>query len=111
MSITSIRVRTRYFSDATFADTTFVELNISHPMESGHRRTSTNELIPSWYLTRLELFLNNESVAKIKLGPLVSRNPALTLALANAKENDAIKITWSDNRGESGEKSSRVSWV
>jgi len=104
MSITSIRVRTR-----RSGETTFVELNISHPMESGHRRDSLNQTIPSWYLTEMTVFHNDARITSVKLGPLVSRNPAVTLALKNARADDLLKITWLDSRGETGEQLARVS--
>lgn len=103
MSIGSVVVRTRIANDSTFVD-----LRLSHPMESGTRTDSQGVVIPAWYLTKLDVFHNDEPVAALELGPLVSRNPAFSLVLNGGKEDELIKVSWLDNRGESGEKTVRI---
>ncbi|HBE93489.1 MAG TPA: thiosulfate oxidation carrier complex protein SoxZ, partial [Gammaproteobacteria bacterium] len=36
------------------------------------------------------------------LGSGVSKNPLLGIRVAGAKSGDKIKVSWSDNKGESG---------
>jgi len=103
MSVGSISVRTRLSGD-----TTFLDLTISHPMENGMRQDGAGTTIPSWYMTDLEVFHNDDRVAVMALGPLVSRNPAVSIALNDVIEGDELKVTWADNRGEAGEGSRTV---
>lgn len=103
MSVGSVIVRTRMASDSTFVD-----LRFSHPMETGDRKDSMGVLIPPWYLTQVHVFHNDEQVAALELGPLVSRNPAVSLVLNAGVENDRIKITWVDSRGETGEQLAKI---
>ena len=98
MSVGSVIIRTRIAQGSTFID-----LRVSHPMESGQRTDASNVVIPSWYLTHMDVFHNDNRVAALELGPLVSRNPAISLVLNGGIEGEVIKVTWVDNRGEGGE--------
>jgi len=77
-------------------------------MESGARKDNAGVAIPSWYLTHMELFYKDQRVGTIELGPLVSRNPAISVVLNGGEEDEIIKVTWVDNRGEIGEKSVKL---
>jgi len=87
---------------------THVDLRISHPMESGTRKDSAGVVIPSWYLTNMDLFHNDVRIGEIELGPLVSRNPAISMVLNGGEPDEVIKVSWIDNRGEIGEKSAKL---
>ena len=98
MSVGSVVVRTRIADNATYVD-----LRVSHPMESGSRTDAQGVAIPSWFLTHMDVYHEDKLVAQLELGPLVSRNPAISLVLNGGKEDELIKVTWRDNRGEAGE--------
>jgi len=104
MSVGSVSIRTRMVNNETHVD-----LRVSHPMESGRRKDSMGALIPSWYLNHLEIFHNDELVSTMKVGPLVSRNPAISLVLNGGAEDDIIKVVWVDNRGRGGESAVKLS--
>jgi len=112
MSVGSVHISTRTLqaSEAinTSSNTTQIDLRISHPMENGARKDAQGVVIPAWHLTRLEVFHNDKKITELALGPLVARNPAVSLALNGGSEEDVIKILWSDNRGESGESSTQI---
>jgi len=103
MSVGSVVVRTRIANNSTY-----VELRFSHPMESGGRTDAQGVVIPSWYLTHVDVSHNDKPVANLELGPLVSRNPAISLVLVGGEEDDIIKVTWRDNRGKDGEELARI---
>jgi len=103
MSVGSVVVRTRIANNLTHVD-----LRFSHPMESGGRTDAQGVVIPSWYLTRVEVFLKDTLVTELELGPLVSRNPAVSLVLNGGEEDDIIKVVWRDNRDEAGEQSATI---
>ncbi len=84
-------------------DFTALRLRIDHPMESGERKDSLGHQIPPWFLTRLEVMLNQQAISTIKLGPHIAKNPAFSLALKDIKKGDEIVVKWFDNRLESGE--------
>ena len=77
-------------------------------MENGTRTDAAGSVIPSWYLTDMQVFHNDKSIALLSLSPLVSRNPSISISLTDAKEDDSLKITWIDNRGKTGEKSATL---
>jgi len=103
MSVGSVDIRTRIANGSTYID-----LRVSHPMESGARTDAQGVVIPSWYLTHLDVHHNDNQVAVLELGPLVSRNPAISLVLNGGEEDEIIKVTWHDNRGKSGEKAAKI---
>jgi sulfur-oxidizing protein SoxZ len=76
---------------------------VSHPMETGQRKDKkTNEKIPAHYIEKLNFTLNGKEVASTDLGPAVSSDPLVGIKLKGAKAGDKLKVTWSDNKGESG---------
>lgn len=89
-------------------DTTLVDLRVNHPMEPGSRKDKQGVVIPSWYMTHLDVFHDDVKITSLELGPLVSRNPTLSLSLKGAKQGEIIKVTWEDNRGKSGEHSAEI---
>lgn len=103
MSVGSVSIRTRIADESTYID-----LRISHPMESGTRKDSAGVVIPSWYLTDMDLYHNDIRIGAIELGPLVSRNPAISIVLNGGQVDDIVKVTWVDNRSEVGESSAEL---
>lgn len=103
MSVGSVSIRTRMANGSTFVD-----LRVSHPMESGQRKDKSGLVIPSWYLTNMDLYHNDKRIGALELGPLVSRNPAISVVLNGGEVDDVIKVTWIDNREKVGEKSATL---
>lgn len=104
MSVGSVSIRTRIVDGSTYID-----LRVSHPMESGTRKDSAGVVIPSWYLTDMDLYHNDERIGAIELGPLVSRNPAISVVLNGGQIGETIKVTWIDSRDKVGESSVKLS--
>lgn len=76
---------------------------ISHPMETGQRvDKQTKQKIPPHFIQKVVLEHNGKVVATANLGPGVSADPLLGFQLADGKNGDKIKISWTDNKGESG---------
>lgn len=83
---------------------------IDHPMETGQRvDPKTKEKIAPHFIQKLTFSLNGKEVAVADLGPAVSRDPLIKIKVRNAKPGDKVKVAWSDNKGESGEKEMVVS--
>lgn len=76
---------------------------VNHPMETGLRKdTASGKLIPAHYIQKITFEHAGKVVAEAHLGPGVSKNPLIGIELEEAKPGDIVKVTWSDNRGESG---------
>jgi len=92
------RIRTRIEDGVTD-----VLVLVSHPMETGLRTDpKTKEKIPPHFIQKMVFSLNGKEVAVVDLGVGVSKDPLLGIKLKGAKAGDKLKVTWSDNKGESG---------
>ncbi len=91
------RIRTKTQDGATE-----VLVLVSHPMETGQRvDPKTKEKIPAHFIQKLSFTLNGKEVAVVDLGVAVSKDPLVGVKLKGAKTGDKVKVTWSDNKGES----------
>jgi len=92
------RIRTKIDGDVTD-----VLVLVSHPMETGLRTDpKTKEKIPPHFIQKMIFSLNGKEVAVADLGVGVAKDPLLGIKLKGAKPGDKLKVTWSDNKGESG---------
>ena len=73
-------------------------------MESGRRVDAQGVVIPPWYLTTVNVLLDDKPFADFALGSLVTKNPVLALELSNDAQGKEIKVLWEDNRGDKGER-------
>ena len=77
-----------------------VKAIISHPMESG-RRKSGDKLIPANFIQEVECLLNENSVLKTYWGGGVQKNPYLSFKIKDVKPGDTVKLSWIDDTGAS----------
>jgi len=76
---------------------------VSHPMETGLRKDkASGKPVPAHFIKELTLEHNGKLVAAANLGVGVSENPLIGFRLGNAKNGDKVKVSWSDNKGETG---------
>lgn len=73
-----------------------------HPMETGTRRDPDGNLIEAHYIENLLCEHNGEVVMRAYWGPSVSKNPYVSFKVNDAKSGDVIKISWTDNKEETG---------
>jgi sulfur-oxidizing protein SoxZ len=82
---------------------------ISHPMETGLRKDKkTKKRIPRHFIQKLFLYHNGEVAAEANFGMGVSADPLIGFRLDNATNGDPVKVSWSDNKGESGSFETKV---
>lgn len=82
---------------------------VNHPMETGRRKNKkTKKLIPAHYITKLNIELNGKLVASCNLGAAVSKRPLVGVSVAGAKSGDKVKVSWRDNKNESGSSTGAV---
>ena len=91
------RIRTKTQDGATE-----ILVLVNHPMETGQRADpKTKKKIPAHFIQKMTFTLNGKEVAVANLGTPVSKDPLVGIKIKGAKAGDKVKITWSDNKGES----------
>jgi len=76
---------------------------VNHPMETGMRKDKgSGKVIPAQCIQELNVELNGKPMASASLGIGVSENPLLGFRTKAAKNGDKLKISWKDNKGETG---------
>lgn len=93
-----IKIRTR-----NVEGTVEVLVLINHPMETGLRTDKqTNKKIPAHFIQQVVLEHNGKVMLTAATGGAVSEDPLLGFRLKGAKNGDKVKLSWKDNKGESG---------
>jgi len=72
-----------------------------HPMETGTRRDAKDQVILAHFIEQVVCELNGNITLTAEWGPSVSKNPYFAFKVLDAKPGDTVKITWTDNLGES----------
>lgn len=76
---------------------------VNHPMETGQRvNPKTKKKIPAHFIQKMIFELNGKPVAVADLGVGISKDPLVGIQLKGTKPGDTIKVSWTDNKGESG---------
>jgi len=81
-------------------DITDVRVLMVHPMETGQRKDTSGNVVPTHFIQEVSVRLNGKSVLEGQISQAVSRNPVFSFRLNGAKAGDKIEIAWLDNRGE-----------
>ena len=84
-------------------DATEILVLAQHPMETGQRTDKkTKKKIPAHFIQTMNFSINGKSVADVSMGSGVSKNPLVGIRVKGAKSGDKIKVSWKDNKGETG---------
>ena len=84
-------------------DATEILVLAQHPMETGQRTDKkTKQKIPAHFIQTMNFSINGKSVADVSMGSGVSKNPLVGIRVKGAKSGDKIKVSWKDNKGETG---------
>jgi sulfur-oxidizing protein SoxZ len=75
-----------------------IRVLISHPMESGQRRTDSGEIIPRKIINKFVCAWNGEKVITVDFFPAIAANPFLSFN-AVAEASGIVSITWEDDDG------------
>ena len=80
-----------------------VQVLVVHPMETGLRKDKqTKKTIPAHFIQTMSLYHNDALAVEADLGISISEDPLIGFRLPTAKDGDKVKITWTDNKGETG---------
>ena len=89
--------------------TTTVKAIMYHTMESGSRKDKeTGELIPAHFIKEVKAELNGEMIISAEWGTGISKNPYWSFEFEGGKAGDTVKISWTDNLGETGEGEAQI---
>lgn len=73
---------------------------IDHPMETGRRRDeASGQLVPTHFITNMDVLLNDKRIIEGVLSTAVSKNPYFSFELEGIRQGDTIKVIWRDNLG------------
>ena len=93
----------------TVGGSTEILVLVNHPMETGLRTDrKTKQKIPAHFIQKMTFTVNGKEAAVADLGVAVSKDPLVGVKV-KAKKGDKVKVTWSDNKGESGSAEGTVS--
>jgi sulfur-oxidizing protein SoxZ len=82
---------------------------VNHPMETGQRTDpNTKQKVPAHYIQKMTFAINGKEVAVANLGAAISKDPLVGVKVKGAKTGDKVKVTWSDNKGETGDAEAAV---
>jgi len=82
---------------------TEVKALMSHPMETGRRKDkATDKLIPAHFIQEVVCTWQDKEVMKALWSGGVSKNPYIAFRFKGAKKGDTVRLSWIDNKGESG---------
>lgn len=93
----SIKVRT-----STRDGKTTVRAIIRHPMHTGYEfDMDAGKLIPAHYIENVTAYHGEKIILQCDWSRAVSSNPYLSFEFSGAQPGDPLRISWSDNMGES----------
>ena len=79
---------------------TTVRVLMAHEMETGQRKDASGALIPAWHITEIVAKVGDKTVLEAQWGPAISKNPYLQFAFKGGKKGDKVKVSWTDNKGD-----------
>lgn len=78
-----------------------VKVLMGHAMETGMRRNAAGEPIPAHFIQTVTATLGERVVLAAQWGTAVSANPYLAFRFKGGARGDRVKVTWTDNLGDS----------
>lgn len=93
------RIRLAAPETAEAGESVEIRTIISHPMETGFRRSSRGLLIPVRIAESFKCYLNDEVAFSVKLEPAISANPYFAFNLG-IEETSHLRFEWVDTTSE-----------
>jgi sulfur-oxidizing protein SoxZ len=84
-----------------------VRVLVQHPMETGFRRDTNGQTIPTHIVTSLAAQYAGREVFRADLGTGISANPYLSF-FVRAQQSGELAIEWVDDRGGKGRVTAQV---
>jgi sulfur-oxidizing protein SoxZ len=80
---------------------------VSHPMETGYRRTQLGEAVPRDIIRRFVCAYNGTEVFRAELHPAIAANPFIAFSTV-ATESGTLTLQWTGDNGFSVTESARI---
>jgi sulfur-oxidizing protein SoxZ len=80
---------------------------VSHPMETGYRRTQLGALVPRDIIRRFVCTYNGTEVFRAELHPAIAANPFIAFPTV-ATESGTLAFQWTGDNGFSMTESARI---
>jgi sulfur-oxidizing protein SoxZ len=104
MAKQNIRIRAKMKDDVAE-----VKALMSHPMETGLRKNKeTGKAIPAHFIQEVTCEHKGKVVIVASWGVAVSKNPYLSFKFKGAVVGDTVKVSWTDNKGESATDETKI---
>lgn len=88
---------------------TEIKALIKHDMETGLRKDKkTGEKIPAHFIKEVVCEHNGSAIFTANWGVAVSKNPYLAFKFKGGAAGDKIKVSWTDNKGDSDSREDTV---
>jgi len=84
-----------------------VKALVSHPMETGYRRTQLGALVPRDIIRRFVCSYNGTEVFRAELHPAIAANPFIAFPTV-ATESGTLTFQWTGDNGFSMTESARI---
>lgn len=81
-------------------DVVEVKVLMAHAMETGQRKNQAGEIIPAWFIQRVEATYGDRVVLSAQWGPAISANPFLLFKFRHGAKGEKVRITWFDSKGD-----------
>ena len=88
---------------------TTVKALMTHPMETGARKDKDGSMIPAHFIQEVSCEAGGKNVLTAYWSGGVSKNPYLSFKYSGANKGDVLKLSWTDNKGESATAEAEVS--
>lgn len=85
-----------------------LKARIAHPMKVASKDKKTGEEKPAHFIQQVTVEHKGEVVMSADWGGSVAANPTFSCEFTGAAVGDPVKVSWSDNMGESGSAESKI---
>jgi sulfur-oxidizing protein SoxZ len=87
---------------------TTVKALMTHPMETGARKGKDGKTIPAHFIKEVACEVGGKTLMTAYWSGGVSKNPYLSFKFDGGAKGDMLKLSWTDNKGESASAEAKI---
>jgi sulfur-oxidizing protein SoxZ len=100
-----IKIKPKKYKDGELVQVSFM---VMHPMETGMRKDKkTGQIVPAEYINSVKFDYNDKIITTMNVWESVSANPVFTTYMKISGAGK-LKVTFTDNKGEVNETSTKI---
>jgi len=104
MATNSIKIRAKLKDGVTT-----VKALMTHPMETGARKDNEGKMIPAHFIQEVGCEAGGKQLLTAYWSGGVSKNPYLSFKFKGGNAGEMLKLSWTDNKGESASAEAAIS--